>query len=360
MRLTGLTLKNYRSYGALQVAFSDGVNILQGKNAAGKTNLLESIGFLSFGKSFRTGKDGECIREGSESAYVKGTVMRVQGKIDIEVLLSSLDKKSLKVGSQPVKRMGDLFGNFIAVVFSPEDLKTLKESPGLRRHFMDLEISKLKPTYFFDLQEYQKAMAQKNALLKSRMPEHQLRKLVAIFSEQLAGYGERIIRQRQAFLQRIDTLGRDIHASLSGGEALTLKYRCSAAGSDIKAALLERMDKSLASEIEQGFCLVGPHREDFSVFLNGAEIKAQASQGQMRTAMLALKLATFETARQEFGDSPVLLLDDVFSELDEARQAALLNRVQGAQCFITTAVPMKVSPGTIYTISGGVVKPAQS
>jgi len=360
MRLTGLMLKNYRSYAALQVTFSDGVNVLQGRNAAGKTNLLESIGFLSFGKSFRTQRDTECIREGNQSAYVKGVVARAQGRVDIEVLLSSLDKKSLKVGGQPVRRMGDLLGNFIAVVFSPEDLKTLKESPSLRRHFMDLEISKLKPTYFFDLQEYQKAMAQKNALLKSRMAEHQLRKLVAIFSEQMAGFGERIIRQRQAFLQRIDDLSREIHSGLSGGEALSLKYRCSVTGSDIHTALLERMDKSLASEIEQGFCLVGPHREDFSVFLNGAEIKAQASQGQVRTAMLSLKLATFETAKQEFGESPVLLLDDVFSELDEARQSALIERAKGAQCFITTAVPMRVGAGSVYTVSNGTVKPASS
>jgi DNA replication and repair protein RecF len=360
MRLVGLTLKNYRSYAALQVIFPDGVNVLQGKNAAGKTNLLESIGFLSFGKSFRTGKDGECIKEGCESAYVKGTVSRAIGKIDIEVLLSSLDKKSLKVGGQSVRRMGDLFGNFIAVVFSPEDLKTLKESPSLRRHFMDLEISKLRPTYFFDLQEYQKALAQKNALLKSHMPEHQVRKLVAIFSEQLADSGERIIRQRQSFLQRIGELGREIHSDLSGGEALTLKYRCSVSGGDIRAALLERMDKSLPSEIEQGFCLVGPHREDFSVFLNGAEIKAYSSQGQMRTAMLALKLATFETAKQDFGEAPVLLLDDVFSELDEARQAALLQRVQGGQCFITTAAPMRLAAGHVYTVADGAVKPAPS
>ncbi len=360
MRLAGLTLKNYRSYAALQIAFSDGVNVLQGKNAAGKTNLLESIGLLSFGKSFRTQRDAECIREGCESAYVKGAVARAQGRVDIEVLLSSLDKKSLKVGGQPVRRMGDLLGNFVAVVFSPEDLKTLKESPSLRRHFMDLEISKLKPTYFFDLQEYQKAMAQKNALLKSRMPEHQLRKLVGIFSEQLASYGERIIRQRQAFLQHIDELGRGIHADLSGGESLSLKYRCSVTGGDIRAALLERMDKSLASEIEQGFCLVGPHREDFSVFLNGAEIKAFSSQGQVRTAMLSLKLATFEAVKQDFGESPVLLLDDVFSELDEARQSALIERVKGSQCFITTAVPMRVCSGSVYTVGSGTVKPASS
>lgn len=360
MRISGLTLKNYRSYSALQVAFPDGVIVLQGKNAAGKTNLLESIGFLSFGKSFRTQRDNECIREGSETAYVKGAAERAHGRVDIEVLLSSLDKKSLKVGGQPVRRMGDLFGNFIAVVFSPEDIKTLKESPSLRRHFMDLEISKLKPTYFFDLQEYQKAMAQKNALLKSRMPEQQVKKLVSIFSEQMADFAERIIRQRQSFMQRIDALGRDIHACLSGGEALALKYRSSAAGSDIRAALLERMEKSLPSEIEQGFCLVGPHREDFSVFLNGAEIKAQASQGQVRTAMLSLKLATFETAKQEFSDSPVLLLDDVFSELDEARQAALLERVHGAQCFITTAVPQRVAAGHVYTVSNGTVTPASS
>ncbi len=360
MKLAGLMLKNYRSYTALQVAFADGVNVLQGKNAAGKTNLLESIGFLSFGKSFRTQRDAECIRVGSESAYVKGVVARAQGRVDIEVLLSSLDRKSLKVSGQPMKRMGDLLGNFIAVVFSPEDLKTLKESPALRRHFLDLEISKLRPTYFFDLQEYQKAMAQKNALLKSRMQEHQVRKLVAIFSEQLADFGERIIRQRQAFLQRLDATGREIHSGLSGGEELSLRYRCSAASGDVRASLLERMDKALPSEMEQGRCLVGPHREDFAVFINGAAIKEQASQGQVRTAMLSLKLATFETARQEFGEAPVLLLDDVFSELDEARQSALLERVSGSQCFITTAVPMRLRSGQIFTVAEGAVKPAAS
>jgi DNA replication and repair protein RecF len=318
--------------------------------------VLEAIGFLSYGKSFRTQKDTECIREGQQSAYVKGGIVRMQGQLFVEALLSSEDKKSLKVNSEPVRKMGELFGNFIAVVFSPEDIKVLKESPSLRRRFIDMEISKLRPAYFFELQEYQKALAQKNALLKSRIKEEQLRKLVSIYNEQLSVYGEKIIRLRREFLTRIGDSSRDIHGSLSGGEALSLKYKASVpTEGDIKKALFERMDKSLASEIEQGFTLYGPHREDIAVYLDGAEIKAYSSQGQIRTAMLSMKLATLEAANADFGESAVLLLDDVFSELDESRQAALLERIKGAQCFITTATPMKKPIGKVYTVAGGTV-----
>jgi DNA replication and repair protein RecF len=356
MHLDSLVLKNYRSYETLSVKFEGGINILQGKNAAGKTNVLEAIGFLSYGKSFRTQRDTECIREGQQSAYVKGAVTRAQGQLFVEALLSAQDKKSLKVNYEPVRKMGELFGNFIAVVFSPEDIKVLKESPSLRRRFVDMEISKLRPAYFFELQEYQKALAQKNALLKSKIKEEQLRKLVMIYNEQLCAHGEKIIRARQEFLTRIGAMSRDIHASLSGGEALSLKYKASVPpDGDIKQALFERMDKSLTSEIEQGFTLYGPHREDIAVHLDGAEIKAYSSQGQIRTAMLSLKLATLEAANADFGESAVLLLDDVFSELDEARQAALLERIKGAQCFITTATPVNKPIGKVYTVAGGTV-----
>lgn len=355
MHISSLTLKNYRSYASLAVRFEDGINILQGRNAAGKTNVLEAVGILSYGKSFRTQKDTECIRDGSETAYIKGGVTTKQGALQIEALLSVADKKSLKVNGQPVRRMGELFGNFIAVVFCPEDLKVLKESPSLRRRFIDMEISKLHPAYFYELQEYGKALAQKNALLKSKIPEAQLKKLVTIYNGQLAEHGERIIKARQEFLDRLTGVGRDIHRDLSGGEALDLKYRSSAAGPDIRQSLFDKMDKSLSSEIEQGFCLYGPHREDFSVSLGGAEIRSFSSQGQLRTAMLSLKLATFDIARTDFGESPVLLLDDVFSELDETRQAALLARIRGAQCFITTAVPVKNAAGAVYTVAGGAV-----
>ncbi len=362
MHLSSLMLKNFRSYENLSVSFSDGINILQGKNAAGKTNVLEAVGFLSMGKSFRTQKEAECIKDGAQAAYIKGGIVKKQGKLSVEALLSVLEKKSLKISGQPVKKMGELFGNFIAVVFSPEDLKVLKESPSLRRRFIDMEISKLKPAYFYELLEYGKALAQKNALLKSRMAEHQLKKLVTIFNEQLADHGARIIGTRQAFLQRLDEISRAVHHDLAGGEVLSLKYKSSASGQDIRSALFERMDKSLSSEIEQGFCLYGPHREDLAVALNGGEIKAYSSQGQIRTAMLSLKLATFEIARADFGESPVLLLDDVFSELDTARQAALLERIRGAQCFITTAVPLKCAHAKSYTVAAGKVQesPAKS
>ena len=356
MYIESLVLKNYRSYETLNVHFGSGITILQGKNAAGKTNVLEAVGILSFGKSFRTQKDTECIKDGSDAAYIKGGIVRDPGKLMIEALLSRQDKKSLKVSGQPVKKMGALFGNFIAVVFSPEDLKVLKESPLLRRRFIDMEISKLKPTYFYDLQEYYKALAQKNALLKSRMKEEQLKKLVSIYNEQLSVHGEKIILQRRAFLERIDTIGRRIHDDLSAGETLLLKYRSSVMSDDIRQALFDKMDKALPSEIEQGFCLHGPHREDIAVLLDGSEVKAYSSQGQIRTAMLSLKLATLDIAKEDFGERPVLLLDDVFSELDEIRQAALLSHIKDTQCFITTAVPMENVAGSVYTVENGAVK----
>lgn len=355
MYLSSLNLKNYRSYETLGVKFTSGVNILQGRNAAGKTNVLEAIGFLSYGKSFRTQKDTECIREGQHSAFVKGAVKRAQGELNVEALLSVEDKKSLKVNGEPVKKMGELFGNFIAIVFSPEDIKVLKESPSLRRRFIDMEISKMRPAYFYELQEYQKALTQKNALLKSKIKEAQLHKLVSIYNEQLSAHGEKIIRMRHEFLKRIGEQSREVHLSLSGGEALLLKYKASVPPEgDIKQALFERMDKSLSSEIEQGFCLYGPHREDMAVYLDGSEIKAYSSQGQIRTAMLSLKLATLHIANEDFAESAVLLLDDVFSELDEARQGALLERING-QCFITTATPVKKNIGKVYTVANGTV-----
>lgn len=360
MYLKSLMLKSFRSYESLLVGFSDGINILQGRNAAGKTNVLEAIGFLSMGKSFRTQKESECIREGAQTAYIKGGIVKKEGQLSVEALLSLLEKKSLKINAQPVKKMGELFGNFIAVVFSPEDLKVLKESPSLRRRFIDMEISKLRPAYFYDLQEYGKALAQKNALLKSRMAENQLKKLVSIFNEQLAAHGARIIAARQTFLRRLDEISRAIHQDVASGETLGLKYRCSVTSNDIQKALFEKMDKSLSSEIEQGFSLYGPHREDIAVSLNGSEIKAYSSQGQIRTAMLSMKLATFEIARADFGENPVLLLDDVFSELDTARQNALLERVRGAQCFITTAVPLKCAQASCLAVANGSVKSESS
>jgi len=358
MVIESLTLKDYRSYERLAADFEHGINILQGKNAAGKTNVLEAIGFLSFGRSFRTGKDAECIREGTQSAYIKGVIGKKQGQLRIESMFTREGKKSLKVNAEPVRRMGELFGNFIAVVFAPEDLKVLKESPSLRRRFIDMEISKLRPTYFYDLQEYQKALAQKNALLKSRMKEAQLRKLVSIYNDQMAQHGEKIIEARRAFLLRIDEVSRQIHKHLASGEQLSLKYRCSVSGEHTRQALFDKMEKALPSEIEQGFSLHGPHREDISVSLGGSELKAYSSQGQVRTAMLSLKLATLQIAQSDLGEKPVLLLDDVFSELDEARQAALLEYAGDNQCFITTAVPIKNVAGKVYNVGDGAVSPA--
>ena len=350
MYLKELLIKQFRSYEHQSVMFSGGINILEGQNAQGKTNVLEAIGFLSFGRSFRTLKDTECIKHERDSAYIKGIIEKKSGVLVMESLIMRDGKKSLKVNSEPARRMGELFGKFIAVVFSPEDIKVLKESPQLRRRFLDMEISKLRPTYFYELLEYGKALAEKNALLKSRLDTEQIKKLVDVFNEQLSVHAEKIIKARKDFLSRLEQRACDVHADISGNEKLSVKYRCSVSGENIKQALYDKLSASLQSEIEQGFCLYGPHREDISVFINDNEIKAYSSQGQIRTAMLSLKLATLKIATEDFGENPVLLLDDVFSELDKRRQTALLGYAQGVQCFITSAVPVKSRLGRVYSV----------
>ena len=220
---------------------------------------------------------------------------------------------------------------------------------------MDMEISKLKPTYFFELQKYSKALAQKNALLKSGMKFEQLKKLVEVFNEQLSEHGEKIILARRSFLKRLEEKAGEVHSHLSGGEKLSLKFKSSVSTADIRGALYKKMEASLKSEVEQGFCMHGPHREDIAVSINSDEIKAYSSQGQIRTAMLSLKLATLGIAKDDFEETPVLLLDDVFSELDRTRQTALLEYAKGVQTFITSAVQVNSRIGRVYSVRDSIV-----
>jgi DNA replication and repair protein RecF len=318
--------------------FSRDINIITGDNAQGKTNLIEAVSFLSCGKSFRTQKDTDLIMFGKEKAYIKGGFENASGSGEIEALLSRDDKKSIKINSQPIRKLTDIFGYFLSVVFSPEELKIVRESPSMRRRFMDLEISKIRPAYLYDLQNYEKAMQSKNALLKSSMKEEQIKKLTSVFNLQLAEYGEQIIKRRLAFLKLLNEKAVTLHQKLTDGkEQFHLQYKPCVDADNIREALYNKLEASLKSEMENGCTLHGPHREDISFFVNEKDAKIFASQGQQRTAMLSLKLAVALIIKETRKEMPVILLDDVFSELDASRQTALLSGFKNMQIFITTA-----------------------
>lgn len=339
MYIKDITLKAYRNYTNQNITFSGDVNIISGENAQGKTNLIEAISFLSCGKSFRTQKDTDLISFGKPKAYIKGIYSNATGFGEIEALIARDDKKSIKINEQPVKKLTDIFGTFLSVVFSPEELKIVRESPAQRRRFMDMEISKIRPAYLFDLQSYEKALQSKNALLKSSMKAEQITKLASVFNLQLAEYGEQIIKRRLAFLKLLNEKAKELHTNLTDGkEVFSLQYKPCVDLNNIKEALYQKLESSIQTEIENGCTVHGPHREDIQFFVNDKDAKIFASQGQQRTAILSLKLAVALIIKDTLKEMPVILLDDVFSELDTSRQKALLKTFTNMQIFITTAL----------------------
>ncbi len=339
MTINNITLKGFRNYINKTVSFSDNINIFIGENAQGKTNLLEAVYFLSCGKSFRTQKDTDLIAFGQQKAYIKAEYESSSVKGQTEALLLRDGRKSINVNHTPIKKMTELFGNILTVIFSPEELKIVKESPSLRRKFLDMEISKIKPSYLYDLQNYEKALASKNALLRSDMKEGQIKKLASVFNIQIAEYGEQIVKRRKAFIEKLDEKAGVIHKKLTDNkENLGIKYRPCIEQENIKESLYKKLESSIMSEIENGYTLYGPHREDIVFVVNGKDAKIFASQGQQRTAMLSVKLCVANIIKEILNDTPVMLLDDVLSELDKPHHIALFESIKDMQAIVTTAL----------------------
>ena len=335
MILTELALNNYRNYKRAEISsLSHSINLILGENAQGKTNLLEAVYFLSCGRSFRTSSDQKLIREGSEGAYLKAAYKTAYSSGKIEAALLSDKKKSIKLNGIPVKKMSDVIGRLNTVLFAPEDLKTVKEAPSLRRRLIDIEISKLSPLYYVTLQRYASAVKEKNVLLKERQPSFEI---IDAYNEQIALYGSKIIEKRREYLRLLSSLSSTEHEKLTGGkEALTIRYKSCAEGEDIYNELKEKLTVGFEREKINNVSLIGPHREDLEILINGADSKTMASQGQQRTAMISVKLACAYAAKRLSGETPVLLLDDVFSELDNKRIERLLSSVENFQVFITS------------------------
>lgn len=338
MYLKEIQLKNFRNYREQSVSFHEKVNIIAGKNAQGKTNLLESLYIMSLGKSFRTGKDGEMIGFGGDFCRAKSKTVKDGAALEIEIVISK-EGKSVKIDGVKAKKTADLLEHVYMVVFSPEDLKIVKDEPEKRRKFMDRELCQLKPVYFNNLGRYKKILMNRNILLRQGEAN---RDLFSVYDEELAEYGAKIILERRNFVKKLSGISRELHGKITNGkETLRVSYESDMPERDIfaelKSEFISRLQKNFKKDLMRRVTGMGPHRDDLRLEIDGVDIRHFGSQGQQRTAALSLKLAEIYLIKEETGEDAILLLDDVLSELDMERQTFLLNRLQNVQIFISTA-----------------------
>lgn len=337
MYIEQLRLHAFRNYAQATLSPAQGVTVLYGENAQGKTNLIEAIHLCCVGRSHRTSRDAELIQWGQTAAQVHVKLQRREGPEDVTVRISNEErrKKLIKINGSPVQRIGELMGHINTVLFSPEDLRIVKEGPEGRRRFLDMEISQLQPAYFYALQRYIRALNQRNGLLRRFQQEGTPAWLDTLdeWDALLIETGAQVIQRRITYLDRLSAVARDMHDTLSSGkEVLELSYQGRAHDADEMAALLRA---ARHEDMRRGTTSIGPHRDDYRIRLNGRDAKAFASQGQQRTIALSLKLAEIEVMRSILGEWPVLLLDDVMSELDITRRQMLLTRIEQVQTLIT-------------------------
>lgn len=364
MYLKELKLINFRNYKEQMLTFAPKLNFLVGNNAQGKTNLVEAIYMLSSGKSYRTLRDGELLRWGAKTLYIKGSILVKSGERFIEIGVKGKNKR-IKVNGVQLDKRGELFGNFTTVIFSPDELKLVKEGPSYRRRFMDREIIQIKPAYYYALVDYNKVLSQRNALLRDFKTRKGKIDTLEVWDKQLSEYGIRIIRDRRAFIEKLSGFARSIHSKITNGEEkLEITYRsCIEQGesgdpSDIQSLYTKKLRDSRSRDFRTGVTNFGPHREDLRISINGIDTRRYGSQGQQRTAALSMKLSEIELVKMETDEYPVLLLDDVMSELDPLRQKYILQNLDQVQTFITCTrpiEPMKERYGTgkvFYVING--------
>ena len=332
MILKSIELKNFRNYEDLDLKFDSGTNILFGDNAQGKTNILEAAYVSGTTKSHKGSRDKDMIRFGEDESHIR-TIVEKQGKeYKLDIHLKKNRSKGIAINKVPIKKASELFGILNMVFFSPEDLNIIKNGPSERRRFLDAEICQLDKIYLSDLTRYNKILMQRNRLLKDMQHQPQLMETLQVWDMQLVEYGKRLIRRRRQFVEELSEIVTGIHRNISGKrEELVLRYE-----PNIDAEFLEdELNRVREKDRKYAQTSVGPHREDISFFIRGVDIRKFGSQGQQRTSALSLKLSEIELVRQTIHDTPVLLLDDVLSELDSNRQNYLLNSIHDIQTMIT-------------------------
>ena len=348
MKLQELNLRSFRNYQELHLEFEPGVNLIVGDNAQGKTNLLEAISYLGSGKSFRAQKTSEMIRFGEDFAEIKGKVFAQERQQELRYLLFA-GSRPRQIFQNGVKKKSsvELTGVLPTVLFCPEDLLILKMGSSQRRRFGDMVLCQLRPNYDAALTEYHRILEQKSRILKDRFENPALLDILPEYNMRLCQVGALMISYRARFYEGLGKAAAKFHSQFSGGvECFSLDYKTVSSVKDPFASihqltndLMNHLDSHYRAELETAQCLTGPHKDDFSVSLSGIDLKAYGSQGQTRTAAISLKLAQRELMGREWGEEPVLLLDDVLSELDPGRQDFVLNQIVSGQVFITCCEP---------------------
>ena len=361
MRLNKLSLRDFRNYREATVDLDPGVNLIVGDNAQGKTNLLEAVSYLGSGRSFRAQKNSEMIRFGAEFGEIYGEVHSQDRDQTLRWLLFPGRRQIFRNGAKK-RTAGELSGVLQTVLFCPEDLGVLRAGASGRRRLADNALCQLRPNYDAALAEYGRILEQKSRILKDRVENPALLEILPEYNARLCQVGAMLISYRARFFEALGKEAAVFHDRFSGGsEAFSLEYKTVSTVSDpfapvskLTEDLNEHLEAHYRAELQSGQCLTGPHKDDFTITLSGIDLKAYGSQGQTRTAAISLKLAQRKLMKREFGEEPLLLLDDVLSELDEKRQDFVLNQISTGQVFITCCEPGRFTKlGKTMEISNG-------
>ena len=358
MYIKSLELENFRNYENLQIEFDPKTTILYGDNAQGKTNILEAVYYLAITKSYKGCKDKDVVMFNKEEAHLRAFLRKEDMDRRIDMHIRKNKSKGIALDLEKVKKAADILGLMNVVLFSPEDLDLVKGGPGERRHFADAELCQLDKFYIYNLTNYNKLINQRNTLLKDLSFNPSLQGTIEIWDKQLISYGSKIIERRQQFTVQLNELIRDIHKKLSGGaEEIEIIYDPNTTIEEYEDKLNNAVSRDLKSKITS----VGPHRDDFIFMVNGIDIRYFGSQGQQRCAALSLKLAEIELVKKITKDIPILLLDDVLSELDSNRQNYLLNTIGDVQTIITCTgldefVNNRFEVNKVYKVTKGTIE----
>lgn len=361
MIVKSLELENFRNYDSLKIDFDEGTTILTGENAQGKTNILEALYLSSTTKSHKGIKDSDIIKFGEEEGHIRTFFLKNDVNTRIDMHLRKGKSKGIAVDLQKLKKSSELIGLLNIVLFSPEDLSIVKDGPLYRRNFIDMQICRLDSTYLFNLSNYNKIIEQRNKLLKDIFFEPALKQTLFIWDSQLQSFGGQVIKKREEFVDELNKIVKEIHYKLtSGSEEIEIIYEPNVEADKIEETLKNNGERDLKSKMTS----VGPHRDDYIINVNGIDVRKFGSQGQQRTSALSLKLAEIEIIKRNTNDVPVLLLDDVLSELDAGRRNMLLESINDIQTIITCTglddfINERFTINKVYKVSKGSVEPIQ-
>ena len=361
MYIRSLQLSNFRNYSELSLKLNKGVNIFYGNNAQGKTNILEAVYIAAASRSYKGSREKDIIKQGENESHIRLDLTKASEEYRIDVHLKRNKSKGIAVDLVPLKRARDLLGILNVVIFAPEDLGIVKNGPSARRRYINNELCQADPVYFKDLSDYIKCLEQRNKLLKDMDDDSSRAGELDVWDMQLVSIGKKVISARRAFIEEMNGIICDIHSEITGGaEKIKLSYENDVDEDNFE----EELSISRNKDIRFGTTSRGPHRDDMAIFVNGSDLRVFGSQGQIRSGALSLKLSEIKMIKNKTGHVPVLLLDDVLSELDTGRQNLLLSGIEGMQTLITCTgldefINNNFREDSVFYVSSGTVTPGR-